>query len=203
VDRYNLAGRLDRWVIAAAFSWMKRNLPNLPDVDRFFINLSGDTLGDRELAHHVVQSLRESDISPERIGFEITEAAAINNLTRANQLIAELRKLGISFALDDFGAGMSSFAYLKALTVDYLKIDGMFIANLADDPVNFEMVSAINRIGHVMGKRTVAECVEQTGVLEKLRELGVDYAQGFALGLPVPIDELLLKRSAPLRMHGG
>ena len=114
-----------------------------------------------------------------------------------------MRKLGIAFALDDFGAGMSSFAYLKALTVDLLKIDGMFIANLGNDPVNFEMVSAINRIGHVMGKRTVAECVEQTNVLEKLREIGVDYAQGFALGLPVPIDELLLKRTVPLRAHGS
>ncbi len=203
VDRYNLASRLDRWVIGAAFSWLKRNLPNLREVERFFINLSGDTLGDRELAHYIVQSLRESDISPERIGFEITESAAINNLTRANQLIIELRKLGIAFALDDFGAGMSSFAYLKALTVDLLKIDGMFIANLGNDPVNFEMVSAINRIGHVMGKRTVAECVEQTTVLDKLREIGVDYAQGFALGLPVPIDELLLKRTVPLRAHGG
>jgi EAL domain-containing protein (putative c-di-GMP-specific phosphodiesterase class I) len=87
--------------------------------------------------------------------------------------------------------------------VDLLKIDGMFIANLGNDPVNFEMVSAINRIGHVMGKRTVAECVEQTSVLEKLREIGVDYAQGFALGLPVPIDELLLKRTVSLRAHGG
>ncbi|HZF26516.1 MAG TPA: EAL domain-containing protein [Steroidobacteraceae bacterium] len=203
VDRYNLSSRLDRWVIGAAFSWLKRNLPNLPDVERFFINLSGETLGDLELGPYIIQGLRESDISPERIGFEITESAAINNLTRANRLIGELRKQGVAFALDDFGAGMSSFAYLKALTVDFLKIDGMFIANLGNDPVDFEMVSAINRIGHVMGKRTVAECVEQTSVLEKLREIGVDYAQGFALGLPVPIDELLLKRAAPLRAHGG
>src|SRR6185295_2108112 len=126
-----------------------------------------------------------------------------NNLTRANQLILELRKLGIAFALDDFGAGMSSFAYLKALTVDLLKIDGVFIANLGNDPVNFEMVSAINRIGHVMGKRTVAECVEQTNVLEKLREIGVDYAQNFALGLPMPINELLLKHTVPLRTHNN
>ena len=203
VDRYNLSSRLDRWVIGAAFSWLKRNLPNLRDVERFFLNLSGDTLGDRELGQYILQGLRESDISPERIGFEITESAAINNLTRANQLIGELRRQGVAFSLDDFGAGMSSFAYLKALTVDYLKVDGMFIANLGHDPVDFEMVSAINRIGHVMGKRTVAECVEQTSVLEKLREIGVDYAQGFALGLPVPIDELLLKRTTTLRASAG
>ncbi len=203
VDRYNLSSRLDRWVIGAAFSWLKRNLPNLRDVERFFLNLCGDTLGDRELGQYILQGLRESDISPERIGFEITESAAINNLTRANQLIGELRRQGVAFSLDDFGAGMSSFAYLKALTVDYLKVDGMFIANLGHDPVDFEMVSAINRIGHVMGKRTVAECVEQTSVLEKLKQIGVDYAQGFALGLPVPIDELLLKRTTTLRASAG
>ncbi|HEY7379250.1 MAG TPA: EAL domain-containing protein [Steroidobacteraceae bacterium] len=203
VDRYNLSSRLDRWVIGAAFAWLKRNMPNLRDVERFFINLSGETLADLELGSYIIQGLRESDISPERIGFEITESAAINNLTRANRLIGELRRQGVAFALDDFGAGMSSFAYLKALTVDYLKIDSMFIANLGNDAVDFEMVSAINRIGHVMGKRTVAECVEQTSVLEKLQEIGVDYAQGFALGLPVPVDELLLKRAAPLRAHGS
>ncbi|HKE43289.1 MAG TPA: EAL domain-containing protein [Steroidobacteraceae bacterium] len=203
VDRYNLSSRLDRWVIATAFAWLKRNMPNLRDVERFFINLSGETLADLELGSYIIQGLRESDISPERIGFELTESAAINNLTRANRLIGELRKQGVAFALDDFGAGMSSFAYLKALTVDFLKIDSMFIANLANDAIDYEMVSAINRIGHVMGKRTVAECVEQTSVLERLKEIGVDYAQGFALGLPIPIDELLLKRSAPLRAHGG
>ena len=203
VERYNLSSRLDRWVIGAAFAWLKRNLPKLRDVERFFINLAGDTLGDRELGQYILQGLRESDISPERIGFEITETAAINNLTRANQLIGELHRQGVAFGLDDFGAGMSSFAYLKALTVDYLKIDGMFIANLGHDPVDLEMVTAINRIGHVMGKHTVAECVEQTSVLEKLREMGVDYAQGFALGLPVPIDELLLKRVTTLRARAS
>ena len=123
----------------------------------------------------------------------MTETAAINNLTRANQIISELRRAGIVFGLDDFGSGMSSFAYLKALSVDYLKIDGMFVANVATDAVDCEMVSSINRIGHAMGKKTVAECVEQSIVLDKLRELGVDYAQGFAIGLPVPIDEILLR----------
>jgi len=195
VERYNLATRLDRYVIAAALRWLKRNLGALRDIERFFINLSGDTLGDRELAQFIIQGIRESDVPPERIGFELTETAAVSNLSRANQLIGELRRIGVSFGLDDFGSGVSSFAYLKALNVDYLKIDGLFVANVASDPVDYEMVSAINRIGHVMGKRTVAESVEQTGVLEKLREIGVDYAQGYALGMPVPIDELLIQRA--------
>ncbi|MGH8431567.1 MAG: EAL domain-containing protein, partial [Solimonas sp.] len=195
VERYNLAARLDRYVISAAFRWLKRNLGALRDIDRFFINLSGDTLGDRELAQFIIQGLRESDVSPERIGFEITETAAVSNLSRANHLIGELRRVGVCFGLDDFGSGVSSFAYLKALNVDYLKIDGLFVANVASDPVDYEMVSAIHRIGQVMGKRTVAESVEQMGVLEKLQQIGVDYAQGYALGLPVPIDELLIKHA--------
>ncbi len=193
VDRYNLAGRLDRWVITASLSWLRRAGRELNGIDRFFINLSGDSLTDRELVEFILQGLKKTDVGPERIGFEVTETAAINNLTRANQIISELRRAGIVFGLDDFGSGMSSFAYLKALSVDYLKIDGMFVANVATDPVDCEMVSSINRIGHAMGKKTVAECVEQSIVLDKLRELGVDYAQGFAIGLPVPIDEILLR----------
>ncbi len=193
VDRYNLASRLDRYVISAALAWLRRSQGSLNGVDRFFINLSGDSLGDRELVEYILQGLKVARIAPERIGFEVTETAAINNLTRANQIISELRRAGIVFGLDDFGSGMSSFAYLKALSVDYLKIDGMFVANVATDAVDCEMVSSINRIGHAMGKKTVAECVEQTIVLDKLREIGVDYAQGFAIGLPVPIDEILIR----------
>lgn len=193
VDRYNLATRLDRWVISAAFAWLGRRRESLAGIDRFFINLSGDSLGDRELVEFILLGLKKTQIPAERIGFEVTESAAINNLTRANQIIGELHRAGIVFGLDDFGIGMSSFAYLRALAVDYLKIDGMFVANLATDAVDREMVSSINRIGHVMGKMTVAECVEQTVVLEKLKSIGVDYAQGFAIGMPVPIDEILLR----------
>jgi len=193
VDRYNLASRLDRWVIAAAFDWLKSSRGGLTDVDRIFVNLSGDSLGDRELVDFIRLELKRTGVPPERIGFEITETAAINNLTRANLIIGELRKADMVFGLDDFGSGVSSFAYLKALSVDYLKIDGMFVSNVAANPIDYEMVSSINRIGHVMGKRTVAECVEQTAVLDKLREIGVDYAQGFAIGLPVPIDEILMR----------
>src|SRR5262249_15113095 len=177
VDRYNLASRLDRWVIAAAFDWLERNSDRLESADRFFINLSGDSLGDRELLQFIVASLKNGSVPAQRIGFEITETVAINNLTRANQLITELHALGVAFGLDDFGSGMSSFAYLKALAVDLLKIDGLFVANAATDAVDCEMVRAINRIGQVMGKKTVAESVEDTGVLQKLKELGVDYAQ--------------------------
>lgn len=193
VERYNLAGRLDRWVIAASLAWIGRNRGAVGHIDRFFMNLSGDSLSDRELVTFIQDGLRKAQIPPERIGFEVTESAAINNLTRANQIITELHQAGVVFGLDDFGIGMSSFAYLKALAVDYLKIDGMFIANLATNEIDREMVSSINRIGHVMGKKTVAECVEQSIVLDKLKEIGVDYAQGFAIGLPVAIDEIVIR----------
>jgi diguanylate cyclase (GGDEF)-like protein/PAS domain S-box-containing protein len=197
VERYNLASRLDRWVIGAAFDWLRRNSERLDGVDRFFINLSGDSLGDEELLKFIIQGLNDSGVPPQRVGFEITETAAVNNLTRANHIIGQLRALGVAFGLDDFGSGVSSFAYLKALSVDLLKIDGLFVANVATDPVDYEMVRAIHSIGRVMGKRTVAESVEDLSVLEKLGEIGVDYAQGFALGLPVPIDEALMPARLP------
>ena len=140
---------------------------------------------------------------PAKIGFEITETAAIGNLTRANQLIGDLRQLGCAFSLDDFGSGVSSFAYLKALTVDFLKIDGLFVGNIVHDRVDYEMVRSITDIGHVMGKKVVAESVESAAVLEKLRQIGVDYAQGYAVGAPAPLDThrvgLRTRASTPTR----
>ena len=119
---------------------------------------------------------------------------AIANLSSAIVLIGSLRELGCRFALDDFGSGLSSFAYLKNLPVDFLKIDGLFVKDILDDPMDFAMVKSINEIGHVMGKKTIAEFVENAAILEKLRKIGVDYAQGYGIGRPRPIDELLSKK---------
>ncbi len=129
-------------------------------------------------------------MSPRRLGFEITESVAIGHLTKANQLIADLHRLGCVFALDDFGSGVSSFAYLKALGADLLKIDGMFVGNISQDKVDYAMVRSIKDIGHVMGKKIVAESVESDAVLAKLREIGVDYAQGYAVGEPASLERL-------------
>jgi diguanylate cyclase (GGDEF)-like protein/PAS domain S-box-containing protein len=192
VERFNLTSRLDRWVIGATFDWLRRNRGALENVERCFINLAADSLGDAEVRELIMKGVTAGDVPGSLIGFEITEAAAVNNLTRANHLIGELKPLGCAFALDDFGTGVSSFAYLKALAVDYMKIDGMFVGNIGSDAVDFEMVRSIHRIGHAMGKKTIAEHVEQPTVLAKLREIGVDYAQGFAIGQPEPIDELVL-----------
>ncbi len=192
VERFNLTGRLDRWVISATFDWLRRNLSSLEGVERCFINLAADSLGDKQVRELILRGITAGDVPGHLVGFEISETAAVNNLTRANQLISELRPHGVAFALDDFGTGVSSFAYLKALAVDYMKIDGMFVGNIGSDAVDYEMVKSIHQIGRVMGKKTIAESVEHPAVLAKLREIGVDYAQGFIVGQPQPIDQLVL-----------
>jgi len=190
VERHNLSVRYDRWVIGAALDWMCRNPATLAGVGRLFINLSRDSVCDPETATHLRQVIAQAGVSPRRLGFEISESIAIGHLTKANQLIADLHRLGCVFALDDFGSGVSSFAYLKALGADLLKIDGMFVGNISQDKVDYAMVRSIKDIGHVMGKKIVAESVESDAVLAKLRELGVDYAQGYAVGEPAPLERL-------------
>jgi diguanylate cyclase (GGDEF)-like protein/PAS domain S-box-containing protein len=191
VERYNLSVRYDRWVIGAALGWIRKHREVLDRAGRFFINLSRDSITDPDTAAFIRQVVTASGVDPNRLGFETAESVAIGNLGKANQLIGELRRLGCSFGLDDFGSGVSSFAYLKALNADYLKIDGMFVGNISQDKVDYAMVRSIKEIGHVMGKKIIAESVENPAVVEKLREIGVDYAQGFVIGAPQPLDELL------------
>jgi EAL domain-containing protein (putative c-di-GMP-specific phosphodiesterase class I) len=188
VERYNLTQRVDRWVISRALHWLAANPATTQRIGRVYVNLSGDSLSDPQLHDFIRGVLDETRVHPTKIGFEITETAAIGNLTRANQLIGELRRLGCAFSLDDFGSGVSSFAYLKALTVDWLKIDGLFVGNIVHDRIDHEMVRSITDIGHVMGKKVVAESVESAAVLERLKQIGVDYAQGLALGPPIDLN---------------
>ena len=190
VERYNLSVRYDRWVIATALHWVATHGDTFKRISRLFINLSRDSVADPETAEFVRQSLASSGVDPRRVGFETTESVAVANLGKANALIVALRRMGCSFALDDFGSGVSSFAYLKALAVDYLKIDGMFVGNLAQDRVDYAMVRSIKEIGHVMGKVVVAESVESEAALQKLQEIGVDYAQGFVIGAPKPLEQI-------------
>jgi diguanylate cyclase (GGDEF)-like protein/PAS domain S-box-containing protein len=190
VERYNLSVRYDRWVLNAAVQWLRTHADTIPLTSRLFINLSRDTVVDPETARYMQQTFAHAGVDPRRFGFEVTEGVAIGNLSRVNLLISELRKQGCVFGLDDFGSGVSSFAYLKALGADYLKIDGMFVGNISQDRVDYAMVRSIKDIGHVMGKKIIAESVENHAVLAKLREIGIDYAQGFAVGEPRPLEEL-------------
>ncbi len=131
----------------------------------------------------------ELEIAADRICFEITETAAISNMTTALQFMKKVRELGCHFALDDFGSGLSSFAYLKALPVDYLKIDGIFVKDIVNDPADFAMVKSIHDIGKALGKTTIAEFVEDNETKLALTGIGVDYAQGYYVGRPMPLDD--------------
>ena len=137
-----------------------------------------------------MDELQRKNVPAEKLCFEITETAAIANLSSATRFIQVLAERGCSFALDDFGTGLSSFSYLKTLPVQFLKIDGVFVKDILDDPIDYEMVKSINDIGHVMGKRTIAESVENYAVKERLMSIGVDYVQGYGVAPPRPIDAL-------------
>jgi two-component system CheB/CheR fusion protein len=190
VERHNLSVPYDRWVISSGLAWMQAHRDRLDGFARFFINLSRDSVVDAGMAAFIRNAIADAGVNPRRVGFEVQEKVAIANLTQANQLFGELRRMGCTVSLDDFGSGVSSFAYLRALGADYLKIDGMFVGNISQDKVDHAMVRSITEIGHVMGKQVIAESVESDAVLEKLGEIGVDFAQGFGVGEPRPLEEI-------------
>ena len=191
-ERYNLMPTIDRWVIRTTFNMMRESQgPRAFPPVNCAINLSGQSLTDDLFLEFVVELFDETGIPPECICFEITETAAISNLARATRFINVLRDMGCSFALDDFGSGLSSFAYLKNLPVDYLKIDGSFIKDIAIDRVDRAMVESINDIGHVLGLKTIAEFAESDAVIAALDAIGVDFAQGTGIQPPQPFDLIL------------
>jgi len=155
------------------------------------INLSGQSLGDETFYDYVSRLMDLHEVPAEAVCFEITETSAISNIEVAQKFIQKMRARGCRFALDDFGTGVSSFSYLKKLPLDYVKIDGSFIRELLHEPVDEAMVESINRIAHTLGIKTIAEYVENDELLERLRELGTDYAQGYAIARPAPLDERL------------
>lgn len=192
-ERYGMMPSIDRWVLRNALATLKRiSAEQGPgSLDMCSINLSGATIGDETFLEYVQAQLDHFDLPHSMICFEITETAAIANIERASRFIEELKELGCYFSLDDFGSGMSSFGYLKHLPVDFIKIDGSFVKDMADDPIDRAMVEAINNVGHVMGKQTIAEFVDSELVMKALREIGVDYAQGYWLAKPKPFEPRL------------
>ena len=189
-ERYGLSTKIDRWVVANAFAWLVAHAEELEQTALCSINLSGPSIGDRDFLAFVVEQFERSRVAPEKICFEITETAAITNLAGAKQLISTLKELGCTFALDDFGSGVSSFAYLKNLEVEFIKIDGLFVKGICDDPVSRALVKSINDMARAMGKRTIAESVENQAIFEELRRIGVDYAQGHGISAPRPLSTL-------------
>lgn len=190
-ERYNLSLPIDTWVVKNSLVWMHKNNARLDDLDHISINLSGPSLGSKVLLDFIMTEISEHDLDPTQIQFEITETAAITNLREATSFIKALRAFGCHFALDDFGSGLSSFAYLKNLPVSTLKIDGIFVKDIINNPIDEAMVKSINDIGHVMNMKTVAEFVENDLIKQRLQQLGIDYAQGYGLGVPAPIDNIL------------
>jgi len=184
-ERYNLMSTIDRWVVEHGLRYLATN-PTQDGCNHFMlnINLSGASLAEPGFLDFMLDLIKQLNVSTERLCFEVTETAAIANLDDAINFITSLKAIGCSFALDDFGSGLSSFAYLKHMPVDYLKIDGGFVKDMLDDPIDRAMVEAINRVGHVMGIKTVAEFVENGEILEALREIGVDFVQGYHIDKP-------------------
>jgi len=190
-ERFHLASRIDRWVLSKVIAWMQAQ-PSLAALEQLAVNLSGQSIGDRAFHRWALQQLHAA--GPEicqRLCLEITETAAVTSLSDAAVFIQQLREVQVRVSLDDFGAGASSFGYLKSLGVDTLKIDGQFIRDLVTDPLDEAAVRCFVDVAQVVGLRTVAEFVDDPAVLSRLQAMGVDFAQGFLMHSPRPLDELL------------
>ena len=185
-ERYSMMVEIDRWVVRNVFNWLLAHAER-PVICA--INLSGQSVNDDRFLAFLIAIIKDAGVLAHKVCFEITETAAISNLAKASNFIKAVKSLGCNFSLDDFGSGMSSFSYLKNLPVDYLKIDGSFVRDMINDPIDCAMVESINHIGHVMGIKTVAEFVENQDILEKLRAIGVDYAQGYGIAKPRPLND--------------
>lgn len=189
-ERYNRMHAVDRWVIHNVLAWMHDNPVRMAEIGGFSINLSGQSLNDEKLTSWILSEIGDSAVAREKVTFEVTETAAIANLADAAEFIRDMQAIGCRFSLDDFGSGLSSYSYLKNLPVDFVKIDGVFIKEIHRNPSDYMMVRSINEMAHFMGKRTIAEYVENDEILEKLREIGVDFAQGYGIERPRPLETL-------------
>ena len=191
-ENYKRMADIDRWVIKTAFKWIADHRTELDHVSSFSINLSGHSLNDLGLMEFVMKQMRNTNVPIGKICFEITETLGIANLSDASDFIKRFKTTGCTFSLDDFGSGMSSYGYLKSLPVDYLKIDGVFVKDMATNPNDYAVVKSISEIGHFMGKKIIAEYVQDDETIQLLQDLGVDYAQGYGIEKPRPLDDILL-----------
>jgi diguanylate cyclase (GGDEF)-like protein len=186
-EKYNLAANIDRWVISRVMEWQAQHATTSRQPPTITVNLSGQTLRSADMLKFIIDEVENHGISPEHIIFEISETQAISSISSTTHFMLTLRSCGFRFSLDKFGSGLSTFAYLKKLPVDYIKIDGTLVRDILSDPVDFAMVRSFNELGHLLGKETIAEYVESLDIADELRKMGTDYAQGCAFATPAPL----------------
>ena len=191
-EKWNRSADIDLWVLQQSFDWLCAQGNKLAAISGVSINLSGHSLANEKILAFIVQALQTGNVPADKVIFEITETAVMNRLETAQRFIETIRAFGCRFSLDDFGSGYSSFAYLKNLSVDYLKIDGVFIRDLAKSPTDFAMVKSMHQVGHALGLKTIAEYVENQAIMDVLGEIGVDYAQGYGIEISRPLSTLEL-----------
>jgi len=186
-ERYDLCSLVDMQVIEGLAGYITEHHESTSE--QFAINLSGRSIVSEELLDQIINTLEKTGIDPARLCFEITETAAITNLTAATRFMSALSQLGCRFSLDDFGSGLSSFGYLRELPVDFVKIDASFIKNISTDPADLAIVAAMNEVAHALGVKTVAEGIEDAQTLQMVKHIGIDYAQGYFIAMPVPLQK--------------
>ena len=183
-------GLVDRWVVKEAFSWISNLMDGQKIVPDLSINLSGSSITDDSFMDYLLEQISEFGVGTSKLCFEITETGAISNMVKAADFVRAFRNIGCKFSIDDFGTGLASHSYLRELPVDYVKIDGTFIKEIDTNRTDYAMTRSINDLAHFLGQKTIAESVENTKVIEKLTEIGVDYLQGWGVGRPKLLSEI-------------
>lgn len=191
-EHYNRMQRVDRWVIENSFAWLQKQLKANKPLPHLSINLSANSINDEQLADFLIEKFRVYQIPSNHICFEITETATIANIATAADFIREIKKIGCKFSLDDFGSGNASYQYLKNLPVDFIKIDGEFVKDIHNNKNDYALVKSIKEIANLMGKWTIAEYAENDEIIAILKEIGVDYLQGYGIHMPTPLEEINL-----------
>jgi EAL domain-containing protein (putative c-di-GMP-specific phosphodiesterase class I) len=193
-ERYNRMRSVDRWVARTVMEWIAAHRDQMAAFHGFAVNLSGQTASDPSFVEFIRQQFQRTGIDPAWLSFEVTETAAVSDLSSSAGIVRDLKALGCKIALDDFGSGLASYSYLKELPVDWLKIDGAFVRRIAADREDYGVVKSINEIGHFLGKKTIAEYVADADILRLVTEIGVDFAQGFGISPPSLMDDLVKLR---------
>jgi EAL domain-containing protein (putative c-di-GMP-specific phosphodiesterase class I) len=189
-ERFGYMTEVDRWVVKHVFIWICEMMDELKVVPNLSINLSGNSITDDKFMEYLFEEISEYGVGTNKICFEITETGSISNMVKATDFVNEFKNIGCKFSIDDFGTGLASHSYLRELPVDYVKIDGTFITNIHNSPKDYAMAKSINDLAHFLGQETIAEFAESEEIIEKLREMGVDYVQGWGVGKPTPLTVL-------------